>query len=81
MERYYFHSSIQTHVVPLSHNFEALENQFDIIIIGGGIVGAATLYKLQTRHPNKSILLLEKENALADHQTGNNSGVIHSGLY
>ena len=81
MERYYFHLSIQTHVVPLGHNLEALKNQFDIIIIGGGIVGAATLYKLQMRHPNKTILLLEKEGALADHQTGNNSGVIHSGLY
>lgn len=52
-----------------------------MIIIGGGIVGAATFYKLQSRYPEKRILLLEKENALADHQTGNNSGVIHSGLY
>jgi L-2-hydroxyglutarate oxidase len=58
-----------------------VEQQFDIIIIGGGIVGAATLFKLQERHPNKSILLLEKEEKLANHQTGNNSGVIHSGLY
>lgn len=58
-----------------------MENQFDIIIIGGGIVGAATLYKLQMRHPDKTILLLEKEAVLSDHQSGNNSGVIHSGLY
>jgi L-2-hydroxyglutarate oxidase len=54
---------------------------WDVIIVGGGIVGAATLYKLQTRHPAMRILLLEKEQALADHQTGNNSGVIHSGIY
>lgn len=60
---------------------ETLEKDFDIAIIGGGIVGAATLYKLQTRHPDRKILLLEKEEALANHQTGNNSGVIHSGLY
>lgn len=54
---------------------------FDIAIVGGGIVGAATFYKLQTRYPEKRILMLEKEKQLADHQTGNNSGVIHSGLY
>lgn len=54
---------------------------WDLTIIGGGIVGAATLYKLQTRFPALKILLLEKENALADHQTGHNSGVIHSGIY
>src|SRR5690554_1374998 len=54
---------------------------FDIAIIGGGIVGAATFYKLQTKHPKLKIVLIEKENLLADHQTGHNSGVIHSGLY
>lgn len=54
---------------------------FDIAIIGGGIVGAATFYKLQTRYPDLSIVLIEKEGKLASHQTGNNSGVIHSGLY
>lgn len=54
---------------------------YDIAIIGGGIVGAATLYKLQQRFPDLKILLIEKESRLADHQTGNNSGVIHSGLY
>ncbi|HRP89632.1 MAG TPA: L-2-hydroxyglutarate oxidase [Edaphocola sp.] len=54
---------------------------YDIAIIGGGIVGAATFYKLQKRNPNLSILLIEKEKHFADHQTGNNSGVIHSGLY
>lgn len=54
---------------------------FDIAIIGGGIVGAATLYKLQSKNPNLKIALLEKEAELAAHQTGHNSGVIHSGLY
>ena len=55
--------------------------QYDIAIIGGGIVGSATLYKLQKKFPLKNILLIEKENELAAHQTGHNSGVIHSGLY
>ncbi|MDB2657552.1 L-2-hydroxyglutarate oxidase [Crocinitomicaceae bacterium] len=54
---------------------------YDIAIIGGGIVGAATLYKLQQKHPDKKIVLFEKEALVADHQTGHNSGVIHSGLY
>jgi L-2-hydroxyglutarate oxidase len=54
---------------------------FDIAIVGGGIVGAATLYKLQQKNPHLSIVLMEKEKELAHHQTGHNSGVIHSGLY
>lgn len=59
-----------------------MENQiYDVAIIGGGIVGAATFYKLQKRNPELNIILIEKEKRFADHQTGNNSGVIHSGLY
>ncbi len=60
-----------------------MENKkiYDITIVGGGIVGTATAYKIQLKHPNLKILLIEKENYLANHQTGNNSGVIHSGLY
>jgi L-2-hydroxyglutarate oxidase len=54
---------------------------YDFAIIGGGIVGAATFYKLQMKYPDKTIVLFEKEDLLADHQTGHNSGVIHSGLY
>lgn len=54
---------------------------FDIAIIGGGIVGAATFYKLQKRYPHLNLVLFEKEDILSDHQTGHNSGVIHSGLY
>lgn len=54
---------------------------FDIAIIGGGIVGAATFYQLQKKYPALKIILLEKESRLAFHQTGNNSGVMHSGLY
>ena len=54
---------------------------FDITIVGGGIVGIATAYKIKVKNPQLKILLLEKEDQLCRHQTGNNSGVIHSGLY
>ncbi len=55
--------------------------KYDITIIGGGIVGLATALKLKERKPDLKIALLEKENALSQHQTGNNSGVIHAGVY
>ncbi|NNK81442.1 MAG: FAD-dependent oxidoreductase, partial [Flavobacteriales bacterium] len=58
-----------------------MHQQFDVAIIGGGIVGAATYYKIQKRNPELKIVLFEKETDLAAHQTGHNSGVIHSGLY
>ena len=58
-----------------------MEDTFDIIIIGGGIVGLATALKLVTQHPTKTVLVLEKENQVAAHQTSHNSGVIHSGIY
>ena len=57
------------------------EIDFDIVVIGGGIVGLASAYKIQLHHPETSIAVLEKEEQLAAHQTGHNSGVIHSGLY
>jgi len=54
---------------------------FDVIIVGGGIVGLATAYKLSLRCPQIHIAVLEKERTVASHQTGHNSGVIHSGIY
>jgi len=53
----------------------------DCIIVGGGIVGLATAWSLMERQPGIRLLLLEKESSLATHQTGRNSGVIHSGIY
>jgi (S)-2-hydroxyglutarate dehydrogenase len=55
--------------------------KYDVIIIGGGIVGLATALKINASNPRLQVLVLEKENEVAKHQTGNNSGVIHSGLY
>lgn len=55
--------------------------QYDIIVIGGGIVGLATALQVKQQRPQLKVLVLEKETELAKHQTGNNSGVIHSGLY
>ncbi|MBL8816137.1 MAG: L-2-hydroxyglutarate oxidase [Planctomyces sp.] len=56
-------------------------SRFDVIVIGGGIVGLASAWQLQRFRPDLKICLLEKENCLAAHQTGRNSGVIHSGIY
>lgn len=53
----------------------------DVAIVGGGIVGLATAYRIGERWPDLRIVLLEKENELATHQTGHNSGVLHSGIY
>ena len=58
-----------------------MASQYDLTIIGGGILGLATALKITAAHPDIKLLLLEKEAELARHQTGNNSGVIHSGLY
>ena len=57
-----------------------LKMLYDVVIVGGGIVGLATGYKLITARPDLKIAVLEKESQLGMHQTGNNSGVIHSGL-
>lgn len=58
-----------------------MASQYDLTIVGGGILGLATTLKLIRAHPSLRLLILEKEAEIARHQTGNNSGVIHSGLY
>ena len=54
---------------------------FDIVIVGGGIVGLAAGFKIKQAQPKLKVVILEKEDKIASHQTGHNSGVIHSGLY
>ena len=53
----------------------------DLAVVGGGIVGLATALALTEAHPRLRLILLEKEAQIAAHQTGHNSGVIHSGIY
>ena len=54
---------------------------YDVIIIGGGIVGLSTAMKMSSEYPNLDIAVIEKEDGFAEHQTGHNSGVIHAGIY
>jgi L-2-hydroxyglutarate oxidase len=53
----------------------------DVILVGGGILGLATALRILEARPGTRLVLIEKEPDLAQHQTGHNSGVIHSGLY
>ncbi|HKP13973.1 MAG TPA: L-2-hydroxyglutarate oxidase [Blastocatellia bacterium] len=53
----------------------------DVMVIGGGIVGLATAYRLTEQQPRRSVVVLEKESRVAAHQSGHNSGVLHSGIY
>ncbi|MFC8047035.1 L-2-hydroxyglutarate oxidase [Nocardia sp. NPDC057353] len=55
--------------------------EYDFCVIGAGIVGVATAHRILRRHPGATLLLLDKEQVAATHQTGHNSGVVHSGIY
>ena len=54
---------------------------FDVLIVGAGIVGLSTAMHLTQRRPDLKVVVAEKEDRIAAHQTGNNSGVIHAGIY
>jgi len=54
---------------------------YDLVIVGGGIVGCATAREMIMRHPNLKMAIVEKETALAMHETGHYSGVVHAGIY
>ena len=59
----------------------ALERDFDVAVVGGGIIGLAVARECLKRHPRARVVVLEKEQEVAPHQTGHNSGVIHAGMY
>jgi (S)-2-hydroxyglutarate dehydrogenase len=61
--------------------FTMTDEPRSFLVVGGGIVGLATAYRLRERFPDAAITLLEKEKAVGQHQTGHNSGVLHCGLY
>lgn len=67
--------------IPIRQNLWYLIMTNDVVIVGAGIVGLATAYQLIQKRPNLRITIIEKEAQVAAHQTGHNSGVIHSGLY
>src|SRR5688572_33475987 len=56
-------------------------NHADVAIVGGGIVGLATAWQVNNRYPRLRVVVLEKEASVGQHQTGHNSGVLHSGIY
>ncbi|XP_047495158.1 L-2-hydroxyglutarate dehydrogenase, mitochondrial-like [Penaeus chinensis] len=60
---------------------QSYEPEYDIVVVGGGIVGMATARELILRHPELKLCVVEKEDRLAAHQSGHNSGVIHAGIY
>lgn len=54
---------------------------YDLVVVGGGIIGCTTAREMLMRHPEMKIAIVEKECAVAMHQTGHNSGVVHAGIY
>ena len=58
-----------------------LHGDYDVVVLGGGVIGLATAREVQKRYPDKTIAVLEKEPSVAVHQSGHNSGVIHAGMY
>lgn len=78
-----FISSLIPKLVPRGYRniSDVTQNKFDCTIVGGGIVGLSTARELALRYPKMTFSVLEKETDLSLHQSGNNSGVIHSGIY
>ncbi|RWS17545.1 l-2-hydroxyglutarate dehydrogenase-like protein [Dinothrombium tinctorium] len=74
-------SELQTRLATQFANLASVNSAYDVVVVGGGIVGCATARELSIRYPKLKLALLEKEARLAQHQSGHNSGVIHAGIY
>ncbi|XP_068632315.1 L-2-hydroxyglutarate dehydrogenase, mitochondrial [Battus philenor] len=72
---------LPNNAVTQRYNSQQKRQNYDIVVIGGGIVGSASARELINRHPQLRIAIVEKESRFAFHQSGNNSGVIHAGIY
>lgn len=68
-------------IIPSIRNFRKKTQKYDVVVVGGGIVGNSAAREILLRHPNWKVAVLEKEQKLALHQTGHNSGVVHAGIY
>lgn len=66
---------------PVSRHPPGVSGDFDLVVVGGGIIGLAAAREFSLRHPDSSVCVLEKEPEIGSHQTGHNSGVIHAGVY
>ena len=64
-----------------TERFMSFQQNYDIAVIGAGIIGLATAMRLAQEYPRYKIIVLEKDGEVAQHQTGHNSGVIHAGIY
>src|SRR5437879_6535088 len=60
---------------------EAVQDQYDVAVVGAGIVGLAVAREIHARRPDARLVVIDKQEQVAQHQTGHNSGVIHSGIY
>ncbi|KDR08345.1 L-2-hydroxyglutarate dehydrogenase, mitochondrial [Zootermopsis nevadensis] len=80
---YYKKSTVSSYLYSnfSSSSTEILSEKYDVVVVGGGIVGMATAREILLRYPHLKMAVLEKEKELACHQTGHNSGVIHAGIY
>ena len=72
-------ANMPTVSVPISAVGSAKGGDFDVAIVGGGIIGLATANEVLRRFPNKTVVVLEKEDVVGAHQSSHNSGVIHAG--